>query len=634
MKSARLGVVVARVCALALTSSILFPAPSSAQISNMGASIEVIQAFMRGVDGGYDPKNNSFLMVGGASNIYGVCVGADGKPKTAPFLVYQNVGGGYGAYPRARYSPDIDNGNGGFLVVWVVEANNSGWGPVHSRVISCASGPLGAVQVIDPALAFLEAAPAVAYSPTSKRFLVVSKGAFLNGKIVDNAGTGVGAPLLLTTAVLQGRDPGVAWNSATDDFGVGFSGESYAAFVRVPAANPTAFVRNTLYSTRAGAIFITDIDYNAATNTYAMAFWDLGITRVAEIDAAGNLMALRIGSTQFQGYDAVAIAVNPQSGTYLLTGVRDPGKNIDIALATELDGHGTPKQAEMQVSTSVPPARYARVVSSTTSKSWNVSWSGRNFAALANQIVQTGGGTVGPVSAPRLNIDRPTANAVVSGTQIDIGGWAFDSGATTGTGIDAVHVWAWPVGGGAPTWVGAAALGISRPDVGAAFGQPRFNTSGFNLLGTINTAGAYDLAVYGRSTVSQAFTVVQMVRINVRASRPLMWVDTPASTATMPGTFAVSGWALDLGAVGNSGIDAVHVWAYPTNGQAPQWFAAATMGGSRPDVAGAFGSAQFANAGFTAVGSLPPGDYDLAVFARSTLAEAFNNVQVVRVHVQ
>jgi hypothetical protein len=636
MKSTRLGVVAARMCALALISSVFTPSTASAQISNMGVSIEVIQAFMRGVDGGYDPKNNSYLMVGGASNIYGVCVAADGKPKAAPFLIYQNVGAGYGAYPRARYSPDIDNGNGGFLVVWVVEANNSGWGPVHSRVVSCASGPLGPVQMIDPALAFLESAPAVAYSPVSKRFLVVSKGAFLNGKIVDNAGTGVGAALQLTTAVLQARDPGVTWNSTTDDFGVGFSGESYAAFVKVPAANPAAFVRNTVRTTSAGAIFITDIDYNAATNTYAMAFWDLGITRVAEIDANGNLIALRIGSGQFQAYDALSIAANPLSGTYLLTGVRDiDNKNIDFALATELDGHGTTKQAEMQVSNGTPPARYARAVSSTTSKTWNVSWSGRNFAALANQIVATGGASVAPTSAPRLNIDRPANNSVVLGTQIDIGGWAFDAGATTGTGIDAIHVWAWPVGGGAPIWVGAAAQGAARPDVASAFGQTRYSTSGFNLVGSITTPGTYDIAVYGRSTVAQTFNVVQSVRVNVRASRPAMSIDTPTNFRTVgPGAFAVSGWALDLGSASNSGVDAVHIWAFPTTGAAPQFFGAAAVGAPRPDVAAAFGGAQFTNSGFNAVGTLPAGVYDLVVFARSSLADTFNNVQVVRVTVQ
>ena len=53
----------------------------------------------------------------------------------------------------------------------------------------------------------------------------------------------------------------------------------------------------------------------------------------------------------------------------------------------------------------------------------------------------------------------------------------------------------------------------------------------------------------------------------------------------------------------DAGVDAVHVWAFPVvNGVvgAGQFVAAATLGGSRPDVAAAFG-AQFANAGFTRV---------------------------------
>ena len=232
-----------------------------------------------------------------------------------------------------------------------------------------------------------------------------------------------------------------------------------------------------------------------------------------------------------------------------------------------------------------------------------------------------------------MNLDRPATNNVVLGTQIDISGWAFDSGATTGTGIDAVHVYAFPVSGAPAIFLGAATMGVSRTDVGAYFGQARYNTSGFSLLGSLTTPGAYDIRAYGHSTVANAFNVGQSVRITVRASRPLMWVDTPTNNSTRPGTFAVAGWALDLGSSSGSGIDAVHIWAFPTNGAPPQFFGAATVGAPRPDVAGAFGGAQFGNAGFTAVGSLGAGDYDLVVFARSTLADAFNNVQVVRVHV-
>jgi hypothetical protein len=53
----------------------------------------------------------------------------------------------------------------------------------------------------------------------------------------------------------------------------------------------------------------------------------------------------------------------------------------------------------------------------------------------------------------------------------------------------------------------------------------------------------------------------------------------------------------------------------------------------RADVAAAFGSARFLASGFRAQGSLDSGEYDLVVFARSTVSGTFNNLQVVRVRV-
>src|SRR4051794_11549707 len=65
----------------------------------------------------------------------------------------------------------------------------------------------------------------------------------------------------------------------------------------------------------------------------------------------------------------------------------------------------------------------------------------------------------------RLQVDAPAVNATVS-SPFAVGGWALDLSATTGTGIDAVHVWAVPVSGPA-TFLGAATLGGARADVGA-----------------------------------------------------------------------------------------------------------------------------------------------------------------------
>lgn len=54
---------------------------------------------------------------------------------------------------------------------------------------------------------------------------------------------------------------------------------------------------------------------------------------------------------------------------------------------------------------------------------------------------------------------------------VTIGGWALNEAAgANATGVTAIHVWAYPVSGGTPTFAGAATPTIERPDVAAAFG--------------------------------------------------------------------------------------------------------------------------------------------------------------------
>ena len=116
------------------------------------------------------------------------------------------------------------------------------------------------------------------------------------------------------------------------------------------------------------------------------------------------------------------------------------------------------------------------------------------------------------------------------------------------------------------------------------------------------------------------------------ASDPRMVVDAPAAPA-VSSPFSVVGWALDLGASTGSGVDAVQIWAYPVSGAAPMFVGTASPT-TRPDVGNVFG-AQFNGAGFSLTGAtLPAGTYDLVVFARSTVAGAFNNAKVVRITVQ
>jgi hypothetical protein len=96
-----------------------------------------------------------------------------------------------------------------------------------------------------------------------------------------------------------------------------------------------------------------------------------------------------------------------------------------------------------------------------------------------------------------------------------LGGWAADLDAPAGTGIDALHVWAYPLSGGAPVFLGTATYGGARPDVAAVHGD-QFRESGYGLLVQGLAAGSHDVAVFAWSHVNGGFVPAQVVRIGVR----------------------------------------------------------------------------------------------------------------------
>ena len=111
-------------------------------------------------------------------------------------------------------------------------------------------------------------------------------------------------------------------------------------------------------------------------------------------------------------------------------------------------------------------------------------------------------------------------------------------------------------------------------------------------------------------------------------------IDTPRSQQDIGQPFVLAGWAADLDAATGTGIDTLHVWAYPLTGGAPIFLGTPTLGGVRPDVAAVHGG-QFRNAGFalTAQG-LTPGTYDLAVFPWSNVTGGFAPPKSVHVTVR
>jgi YVTN family beta-propeller protein len=137
--------------------------------------------------------------------------------------------------------------------------------------------------------------------------------------------------------------------------------------------------------------------------------------------------------------------------------------------------------------------------------------------------------------------------------------------------------------------------------------------------------GAHDLEFV--SSLGDVVFVRAIVGTSVQAA-----IDTPRSSVSS--SFTVAGWAIDEGATSGTGIDTVHVWAYPATGGNPIFLGVADYGAPRADIAALFGD-QFSGAAYTlAAGGLTPGLYDVVVYPHSAVAADFHGAQVVRVTVK
>lgn len=162
-------------------------------------------------------------------------------------------------------------------------------------------------------------------------------------------------------------------------------------------------------------------------------------------------------------------------------------------------------------------------------------------------------------------------------------------------------------------------------------------TGTFTWQPGVGFIGRYDV-VFARWNEDRAVarTAVRIVLHPKTSNRvgPQVVIDLPASEAALAGDFVVAGWAVDLDDGVGTGVDTVHVWAYPSGGGRPLFLGAAETAGDRPDVATLFGP-RFRRSGYgLTVAGLPPGSWNLAVFAWSTVQNGFVPARVVRVAVR
>jgi hypothetical protein len=114
---------------------------------------------------------------------------------------------------------------------------------------------------------------------------------------------------------------------------------------------------------------------------------------------------------------------------------------------------------------------------------------------------------------------------------------------------------------------------------------------------------------------------------------PRLSIDLPqVGDVTSP--FRIRGWAAEETAIVESGVDAIHAWAYPVSGGAPIFAGAATSRVARPDVANLLGG-QFLMSGFDFPSTaLPLGSYYLAIHMRNAQTGLYDAGRLVVITVK
>lgn len=636
-------------CACALFSA----PPAQAQASRLGPTFNLggTTAPVILPDVAHDPVNNRWLQVAGNGFIEGHLLNATGGTIGA-FRINATVG--YVQNPRVEFGGD------GYLVTWHETIGNLAY--VRGRMVSTDGVPLGGDLAIGPGEASWLAGAAIAYSTASREFLVTWVGNFgatddILAQRLSSDGTLVGDLILISDGSADwDREPAVAYNPDTDQYYIAYAAYSRSNYGYVSGrriqAGTGAYVGGIQQFATNLASRIPSISYNTATAQYLLVWhhtYSGGAAFYGQVlngADASPVGGVRVMSSRYVAYDALDVDYNEPSGEFLLVthsqtwedaaiSIRGSGDPIDNGfILTNTTDFRAIKAGDGNFNPRMAPSK--------SEKKWLVVTSS-GFASTAGQFAQSGssgGGSVGgggnPARGPRLVVDQPNSGGTYGG-RVLVQGWAVDTAAPAGTGIDSVHVWAFPAGGGPGVLVGAATLGVARLDVGSYLGDYRFTNSGYQIVARL-PPGTYDLGVYARSTVTNVFGTVKVIRVVVTAppTDPIMAVDTPTANQTLSQNLSISGWAADRAADAGSGVDAVHAWAYRIVGgvyQAPVFVGAATLGISRGDVATAFGMPQLQASGYVLSGLLPRGDYDLVVFARSTVTGTFNHWTIVRIRV-
>jgi hypothetical protein len=393
----------------------LTAAPAWAQLAAVGATKPLFAPghILIGNDVSYDPAHGVYLLVAGYGEQYGIFVNQAGDPVAPAFRIGSaSSGGAFGHYPRSEYSPDVNGGKGGFLVTWHQS------GGLNAVIVAYPTGVISAERLVsDFALGHTRSGggTGIAYSSTSDRFLVAwtTDGVQpfgIQGRVLDTSGAPVG-PVVQIANPFGAADPSVAWNPATDEFAVfysGFSDSGASVTLKRLRASDGGFQGLPTTFGFTGGTFSTEIAVNTSNNHYVVG-WSIAPGAMgAELDESGNLLgAPRLLSSRMGTPTSMGLAFNPVSGTFLA--VSEGTVGVD-AVAVELDGAGVPKTAAITATSGARNGSFVpRVTARTDAKEWNISFA-RDLSVLSNQVIATGStGTPRRAAAPPdITVWRPS----------------------------------------------------------------------------------------------------------------------------------------------------------------------------------------------------------------------------------
>lgn len=416
---------------------LLAPTDGQAQLYPVGPTINTLFPGgmpWRGVDVAYDPQRDMYLVVTAYGPALGRFTDASGQPLTDPFPIHT---GSFSHLPVVEYSPHVPDGAGGaggFLVVWLDSAHGDS---VQARVVSYAAPSYlasGVQTISDPlqGVAYFENRPTVAYSRTSRRFLAAwttrVPGYGLQGRLINLNGAPEGG--LIRFEEGGSRDPGLAWNPATDEFGMvntAFGGSgAFVAFRRVRASDGAVLPRTSFGF--APGTYSTSIDVNAS-NQYVLAWSLYPGTLTSVFDAAGTQLNSQLASSRI-GFDlSLDMKFNPVTNS--LAAVSSDSESYEVA-GVEINASGAPMSITTVISsgaTATHPSYYPMVAPRTSTSQWNVVRS-TGYLGASNQIISTtgaGGGTPNPPPPPPppppTGCTTPDPFASLGGGTCHNGGW-------------------------------------------------------------------------------------------------------------------------------------------------------------------------------------------------------------------